>query len=1247
MQTTLLTLAIAVILALLAALLGPHFVDWNAQRGNFERQASALIGLPVRVAGKMDVRLLPSPSLVLNDIEIGKPGDAQALRARALGIEFALPSLLSGKLRAVELKVIAPELKLSLDREGRAVLPQALAGVNAEALSIDKLQIEDARVELSDASSEARLALGKLWFNGEVRALPGPFRGEGAFVMDGGLYGYRISSARPEASGARLKFTLDPADRPFLAEVEGLVTREAGAPRFEGQATIARRNAPVKGDKVPPAEPWKITSRVKANPAAALFEQVEFQYGPDERALKLAGTAEAKFGARPRLDAVLSARQLDADKLTALPDGRRLSPREAIAAFLGAAGEAIRPPLPTQLGFGIDALTLGGATVQDLRGDLEIAAGSANLTSLELRAPGFARVQASGRIDFDGDRTSFTGPVDFSAVDPRAFAEWLDGKANAANLAAHLPSRPLKVRGEMTLAPGRVAIERMNAELDRNAFDGSLSFEAADSGRRARLQAKLRADDLDLDAWLALLGASLSDMTKPRDIALALSLGRLRFAGIEAGKADIALEANATGIVIERFSIGDLGGAAIDAKGRVDLDREIRGGVGFEMSLRDAATLVALTDRFAPAWSETMRRAAPSALPAKLSGRLDIEPANGGANRFAFQAKGPLGSNQLDLTSSLVGLWNDPRAGEIAIKSSLDAADVNALIGLLGAGRIAPVAQEPGRFTLALAGKPDGDSKIDTRLSSAHLDLRASGNLRAIGSEDRSGALDIAIGPSRETQPRLVWLGAPAGGVPVALTGALKFDSVGMRFDRLRADVAGSDLSGRLGIGFGRPTVLDGEIKADTIDVAALLAAVTGLGAASDKDTSEKDKSDRADWSSSPFVTQAWPSMIGAVAVSVARATLFSTMRAANLRTGLRFTGNDVAAESIEAELYGGRLSGEAVLRRGGEGLSVSGKIALRDADAAQLLGAQNASAVSGRAGLQLQFEGSGLSPRAMIGSLNGSGRITLDKGRVAALDPKAFAAAIRSVDQGLPLDASRIRDVVTRALDAGPLVVHNAEAQLSVAAGVVRIDSFVARTDSADLIASGSYNLADSGLDARFALFGPASAGVVQRPELAIQLRGPALSPQKSLDVSALTGWLAMRSVDQHTRKIEAIEQSRPQPQPQSQDPAVDSHPAEPDANSALPDVAPLLPRRRPPPQAAIPPVQPQQSSPRPEPLPPPIEVAPARPRVPPRSEVAPGNAPARPAEGQVNPFPKPIGPPPPQPAPPRLPGARISPVF
>ncbi len=811
MQTTLLTLAIAVILALLAALFGPHFVDWNAQRGNFEQQASALIGLPVRVAGPMDVRLLPSPSLVLSNIEVGKPGDAQALRAKALGIEFALPSLLSGKLRAVELRLIAPELRLSLDHDGRVMLPPALAGMNTEALSIDKLMVEDARIEMSDAASDARLVLGKLWFKGDVRALPGPFRGEGAFVMDGGLYGYRISSARPDGAGSRIKLSLDPADRPVYAEVEGLLTAERGAPRFEGNATLARRQPAVKGNKAAPSEPWRLTARVKANAAAALFEQVEYQYGPDERALKLAGTAEAKFGARPRLDAVLTARQLDADKMLANVDGQKLTPRAAITALLSTASDAMRPPIPTQLGFGIDALTLGGAVLQDLRGDLEIGQGGATLTGFEFRAPGFTRVQAGGRIDFTDDSASFTGPVDLNSVDPRAFAEWLDGKAGAAKL----PAKPLRVRGELTLGPGRFAIERMNAEFDRNAFDGSLSYDAGEANGRPRFDAKLRADDLDLDAWLSLFGASPSDLMRTEDVSLALTLGRMRFAGLEANKADIALTLNSGALAIDRFSIGDVGGAALDARGRIDLRNEPRGGLSFDLSLKDAAALRSLAERFAPAWSDALERTAVASIPAKLQGKLDIEPAAGGKSRYVFTATGPLGASKLDLNASLTGTWNTARAADLSLQASLDTADVNSLIGLIPAGRIAPIARQSGRYTLSLNGKPEGEMKIETRLASANIDLRAAGIVRSLATDERSGTLDVVVGPSLATQPHLVWPGAPAGGVAVALKSVLKFDPAGLRFDNMQASIGGNNVTGRMGIGFGKPTVIDGDVKAE------------------------------------------------------------------------------------------------------------------------------------------------------------------------------------------------------------------------------------------------------------------------------------------------------------------------------------------------------------------------------------------------------------------------------------------------
>ena len=88
MQTTLLGIAIALILALLAALVGPHFVHWNDHRAFFEAEASRLVGIKVRVGGDIDAALLPFPSVTLRAIAIGPAGEASRLRARSLRIEL-------------------------------------------------------------------------------------------------------------------------------------------------------------------------------------------------------------------------------------------------------------------------------------------------------------------------------------------------------------------------------------------------------------------------------------------------------------------------------------------------------------------------------------------------------------------------------------------------------------------------------------------------------------------------------------------------------------------------------------------------------------------------------------------------------------------------------------------------------------------------------------------------------------------------------------------------------------------------------------------------------------------------------------------------------------------------------------------------------------------------------------------------------------------------------------------------------
>jgi len=161
LQTTLLGLAIAIILALLAALVGPLLINWGGHRSLFEAEASRLIGLDVHVTGEIDARLLPTPRLTLHDIEIGS-SSADKIRARALGIEFALGPLMRGEWRASEVRLAGPQISLGLDASGHVQAPNIAVGFNPDGLTIERLTIEDGKITLTDAANGASMSLDRL-----------------------------------------------------------------------------------------------------------------------------------------------------------------------------------------------------------------------------------------------------------------------------------------------------------------------------------------------------------------------------------------------------------------------------------------------------------------------------------------------------------------------------------------------------------------------------------------------------------------------------------------------------------------------------------------------------------------------------------------------------------------------------------------------------------------------------------------------------------------------------------------------------------------------------------------------------------------------------------------------------------------------------------------------------------------------------------------------------------------------------
>ena len=397
MQTTLLGLAIAFILALVAALIGPYFIDWNQFRPQFETEASKIIGAPVRVDGALDARLLPTPTLRLRSVVVGGANDLGKIRADKLDVEFSLGDLMRGQWRANELAVGGLAVDLGLDPQGKVEWPAWNGTFNFASLAIDRLNLTG-RIALHDAASRSTLELNDIVFSGDVRSLAGAVHGDGNFTVEGTRYPFRVSSGQsPDGHATRVHLNIDPGQRPISVDIEGLLSFNARAPRFEGTAVLATP-PPKKGTNYEPA-PWRLSAKLKADHAAAQLEQIEASYGADDRALKLSGTGDVRFGPSPLLHAVMSARQLDADKLLTRDDAKAgnndnapIEPARLLPALHGLLAELPHAPIKTRIEASAEQIMLGRRPLQNVAIDLHGDAASWAIDRMDLGAPGNTRV---------------------------------------------------------------------------------------------------------------------------------------------------------------------------------------------------------------------------------------------------------------------------------------------------------------------------------------------------------------------------------------------------------------------------------------------------------------------------------------------------------------------------------------------------------------------------------------------------------------------------------------------------------------------------------------------------------------------------------------------------------------------------------------------------------------------------------------------------------------------------------------
>jgi large subunit ribosomal protein L24 len=494
---------------------------------------------------------------------------------------------------------------------------------------------------------------------------------------------------------------------------------------------------------------------------------------------------------------------------------------------------------------------------------------------------------------------------------------------------------------------------------------------------------------------------------------------------------------------------------------------------------------------------------------------------------------------------------------KIHLTGLVDASDGSALVDMLGLDRLVTVNQRSGRLALELSGPLDGDLAVNGQLLAGGLDVSANGTMRPTGGRGPTGQIALRAAAANVVPLRPAAAQRTAQPPWSTLTTRLVLADGAVTLADLNGTLAGVGIRGELGIGMTEPMRMNGDITIAALDLPAAIGAMIGYPRQSGNPNSN------AAWPADPFESGLLGVVSGRVTVKAGQVALTTKLTARDLRAVLDFNPSELVVAEIDGGLAGGRIGGDLGFGRGEDGITARSHLRLADIDAAEVFAGGGArAALSGKLTVDLALAGTGRSPVALIGSLKGEGTFALRDGSIARFDPAAFDLVTRAVDQGLPIDVTRIGDRMEIALAVGALPVSLAQGSIAAAMGQLRLVDPVVQAKGAEFSATGSIDLTQSAIDARLILSGPkvADAPAGGHPDISVSLKGPIDAPKRTLDVAALANWLALRAVDQKARRVDALEQAAREHPPDAGE--TTGSPAERDPVDTVPAAVPRAAR-------------------------------------------------------------------------------------
>ncbi len=1134
-----------VVLALLAALAAPPYVDWDQFRDRFETEASRILGQPVTVRGKTSLRLLPLPSVTFQDIRVGDREDGVAmLSAESFHMGMELAPLLKGDVVVVDMQLERPLANLHIDRDGGldwAQRDQTLPGSLASRdVLFEKITVRNGAIRVRDARYKREFVLTDISTDASARTLSGPWRVKGFATYLGERTRLAINTGRWAGdSGMRLKVALQPESVPYDFEIDGPLKVVNDGPLFSGRFKVDPAKEQTADERIVfprKAEihslPVRASGDVVLSSSGAEVDSYTLDVGSVDDPYKVVGSAEATFGEELSFKIQANGQQVNIERLvdaasTTSPMGLSVSQRlEALRKVLE---QVPRFSVDGEVALSLPAIVAGDTVVRDVELTARpLSRGHAwSVKNLTAELPGRTELRADGVVLL-GEQFGYQGELIVASRQPSGFAKWLGGDASPA--IADLSSAGFSAIADVS--PKQATLQNLEIVLGGETLSGELRRNAATDLARANVKAKLAGSNVNFDQLISLFDIFVAQNKSQtslgsHDIALDLNAKKLSLFGVEANDvvADVSFEKGTA--TINTLQIQNIADARVFLEGQVEDFRgnpsgALKGGIvatrpdAFLRLVRRKMGSVPLLGTLVENASMFRKTALDFQWTAngKAGENLLIEGKTGGSelNFFAHLQAGEKALLQRDVKAKFVLV--SPRPAELLRMLNLP---------------VVP-AQIDGRSAIRVdvEGIPAEALRASGALTLQGAFISAGGNISAeVSGEDvrLSGVLNVDA-EATDFDPLIVMSGLPIPGFGLGNSGKLSaqlvLDGDRYRMNELRVNVGDTRVSGTLTLDrSARPRpLLAGALDFSTLDLDLLPSLVfTGAPTA----VSSQDEAP----------PPLFAGIDGKIGLRARSSTLpaFAGGEVTSFSADFGIADGDIGLEDIAAKWLGGDLSGNVALGKTNLAQLVSGDFSLVGADlnqASRLVGFGDI--FNGTFDVASSFESSGVDTASLRRSLTGSGSATVRSGSINGLDagalPSLLAAADERPDESLIESAS---ELAQDSIYGGSLKFGDADAAFSIASGQLRANNIRFGNEFVKATASVRTNFVagDISLNTRLSYAAGKQAVAGAAPEISINMFGKPGAMKRTEDVALLSTYLGLRVSERREREFQAQQAS------------------------------------------------------------------------------------------------------------------------